>query len=82
MNALVFDNEILEVKSTGMGEFNSFPIGKVCYRCASKAGLKVEPKIGAMASIPCGVCPQISLCTLDGIISPTTCVYYTKWSDF
>ncbi|KAM3747826.1 hypothetical protein ACB098_05G064300 [Castanea mollissima] len=79
VNALVLDNEILEVKSTGMGEFNSIPIGKVCYRCASKAGLKAEPKIGAMASIPCGVCPQISLCTPDGIISPTTCVYYTKW---
>ncbi|KAL0010647.1 hypothetical protein SO802_005755 [Lithocarpus litseifolius] len=82
VNALVLDNEILEVKSTGMGEFNSIPIGKVCYRCASRAGLKAEPKIGAMASIPCGVCPQISLCTPDGIISPTTCVYYTKWLDF
>nr|XP_023924143.1 DNA-directed RNA polymerase III subunit rpc6-like [Quercus suber] len=56
--------------------------GAVCYRCASKAGLKAEPKTGAMASIPCGVCPQISLCTPDGIISPTTCVYYTKWLDF
>ena len=80
--ALVLDNEITEVESNGMGEFDSIAVGTVCYMCTSKGGRKGEPKIGAMASIPCGVCPQISLCTPDGIISPQTCVHFTKWLDF
>ncbi|KAI4351386.1 hypothetical protein L6164_005756 [Bauhinia variegata] len=82
LRALVLDNEITEVKSTGFGEFASVPIGRVCYKCTSKSGHKGEPKAGAMASVPCGVCPRISLCTPDGIISPGTCVYYEKWLDF
>ncbi|XP_042941309.1 DNA-directed RNA polymerase III subunit rpc6 isoform X3 [Carya illinoinensis] len=80
VNALVLDNEIMEVKSNGIGEFDSIPVGRVCYTCTSKGGDTGEPKIGALASIPCGVCPQISLCTPDGIISPKTCVYFTKCS--
>ncbi|KAM1225890.1 hypothetical protein PS2_044095 [Malus domestica] len=71
---LVLDNRVVEVKSTGMAEFASIQIGKVCYKCKSK--------VGAMASIPCGVCPRISQCTPDGIISPSTCVYFAKWLDF
>ncbi|KAK9282003.1 hypothetical protein L1049_004914 [Liquidambar formosana] len=83
VKALVLDNEILEVRSTGSGEFSSIPIGAVCYRCTSRGGLGGGgPKIGAMASIPCGVCPRISQCTPDGIISPRTCVYFAKWLDF
>ncbi|PON73158.1 RNA polymerase Rpc [Parasponia andersonii] len=81
VRALVLDNEIVEVKSNGMEEFDCIPIGKVCYKCASKGG-KAEPRIGAMASIPCGVCPRISVCAPDGVISPKTCIYYEKWLDF
>ncbi|ONI36224.1 hypothetical protein PRUPE_1G576300 [Prunus persica] len=82
LRVLVLDKRVTEVKSTGMGEFASFPVGKVCYKSISKGGTKREPKVGAMASIPCGVCPRISQCTPDGIISPRTCVYFTKWLDF
>ncbi|CAK9314700.1 unnamed protein product [Citrullus colocynthis] len=82
VNALVLDNEVMEVKSTGSGEFDFIPVGKICYKCYAKGGVKGELKTGAMASIPCGVCPRISHCTPDGIISPRTCVYYTKWLDF
>ncbi|XVF26592.1 hypothetical protein REPUB_Repub14bG0031000 [Reevesia pubescens] len=82
VKALVLDNEVMEVKSSGTGEFASIPVGKVCYKCIGKRGYGGEPKIGALASIPCGVCPQISHCTPDGIISPKTCVYYKKWLDF
>ncbi|RVX15651.1 Protein transport protein Sec61 subunit alpha [Vitis vinifera] len=80
LRALVLDNEIMEVRSSGSGEFSSIPIGAVCYRCTNKGGLGGGgPTIGAMASIPCGVCPRITQCTPDGIISPKTCAYYTKW---
>ncbi|KAJ9190042.1 hypothetical protein P3X46_001278 [Hevea brasiliensis] len=82
LKALVLDNEIIELKSNGMGEFASIPVGKICYKCISKGNIGGEPRTGAMASIPCGVCPRIRQCTPDGIISPQTCVYYSKWLDF
>ncbi|XP_062089850.1 uncharacterized protein LOC133796379 [Humulus lupulus] len=81
VRALVLDNKIEEVTSNGMGEFDYIPVGKVCYKCANKEG-RGDPRIGAMASIPCGVCPRISECSPDGVISPKTCVYYQKWLDF
>ena len=81
VNALVLDNEVMEVKSTGAGEFDFIPVGKICYKSYAK-GVKGEPKTGAMASTPCGVCPRINHCTPNGIISPRTCVYYTKWLEF
>ncbi|BAT83161.1 hypothetical protein LR48_Vigan03g005600 [Vigna angularis] len=82
LRALVLDDEIEEVKSTGIGDFSSVPVGRICYRCKRKGGIRGEQKPGAMASIPCGVCPRINFCTPDGIISPRTCVYYQKWLDF
>lgn len=82
VRALVLDNEVVEVKSSGTGEFASVPVGKVCYKCIGRRGYGRDPKVGALAPIPCGVCPQISLCAPDGIISPKTCVYYKKWLDF
>ncbi|WCJ40563.1 DNA-directed RNA polymerase III subunit RPC6 [Euphorbia peplus] len=82
IRALILDNEIIEVKSDGMGEFARIPIDKVCYKCRSRGSTGGDPKIGAMASIPCGVCPRISHCTPDGIISPISCAYYTKWLEF
>ncbi|XP_022844239.1 DNA-directed RNA polymerase III subunit rpc6-like isoform X2 [Olea europaea var. sylvestris] len=76
LNSMVLDNEIIEVKSTGLGEYYSIPIGTSCYRFDSGALVAKGSKVGAFASIPCGACPRISLCTPDGIISPSTCVYY------
>lgn len=77
LRALVLDNEIEEVKSTGKGVFSSESLGKVCYR-----RLKRNSTAGIMSSVPCGVCPRISDCTPDGIISPINCVYFKKWLDF
>ncbi|KAL8509132.1 hypothetical protein ACS0TY_016359 [Phlomoides rotata] len=62
---MVLENEIMEVKSTGLGDYHSIPIGKICYRAGS--GI---PKGGRFASMPCGVCPVIGLCAPDGLISP------------
>ncbi|KAF5180680.1 Dna-directed rna polymerase iii subunit rpc6 [Thalictrum thalictroides] len=78
MQSLVLDNVLMEVTSTGMGEFEAFRAGTKCYRRGKKGG---DSAVGAMASIPCGVCPRINECTPDGIISPKTCVYYKKWLD-
>lgn len=33
LKMLVLDNEIIEVKSAGLEEYQSIPVGKVCYRC-------------------------------------------------
>ncbi|RWR73358.1 RNA polymerase Rpc34 [Cinnamomum micranthum f. kanehirae] len=78
LQALVLDNEIEEVKSTGKGVFSSLPLGKVCYHRLTRR----NPTTGILSSIPCGVCPRISECTPDGIISPINCVYFKKWLDF
>ncbi|KAK9141708.1 hypothetical protein Syun_011108 [Stephania yunnanensis] len=80
VQTLVLDNEVMEVKSTGMGEYAGIPFGALCYKLVKKQG--GVPRVGALTSIPCGVCPRIHECTPDGIISPVTCVYYTKWLDF
>ncbi|CAN4110514.1 unnamed protein product [Withania somnifera] len=83
LNSMVLDNAVIEVKSTGLGEYHSIPVGSVCYRTASGVALGTGPKtVGSMASIPCGACPRISLCSPNGIISPQTCVYYTKWLSY
>ncbi|CAN4112525.1 unnamed protein product [Withania somnifera] len=83
LNSMVLDNAVIEVKSTGLGEYHSIPVGSVCYRTASGVALGTGPKtVGSMASIPCGACPRISQCSPNGIISPQTCVYYTKWLSY
>ncbi|OMO54313.1 Lipoxygenase, LH2 [Corchorus capsularis] len=33
IGSLILDNEVMEVKSSGTGEFASIPVGKVCYKC-------------------------------------------------
>lgn len=74
---MVSEKEIVQVKSKGLGEFAGFPIGADCFKLKPRS-----TKVGALASVPCGVCPRINQCNPDGIISPATCVYYTKWLEF
>ncbi|KAK6158531.1 hypothetical protein DH2020_005845 [Rehmannia glutinosa] len=79
LNLIVLNNFIIEVKSTGLGDYHSIPVGTICYRVASGAGVLTGPRTGAFASIPCGACPRISMCTPDGVIAPSNCVHYEKW---
>ncbi|MCL7028609.1 hypothetical protein MKW94_014750 [Papaver nudicaule] len=78
VQSLVLDKEIVEAQSTGMGDFARIPPGEPCYRCSNERRLKT----GALASLPCGICPRLNECTPDGVISLLTCVYYKKWLDF
>jgi len=43
-----------------------------------KASRVVDP-INGFTSMPCGMCPVISLCSEHGEISPSSCQYYNKW---
>ncbi|CAA7023412.1 unnamed protein product [Microthlaspi erraticum] len=80
---LVLDNVVMEVKSNGMNEYAGIRIGEICYRLTGKkAGDGGEARAGAFASVPCGACPHIGLCSPGGAISPTTCSYFQKWLDF
>ncbi|XP_042031864.1 DNA-directed RNA polymerase III subunit rpc6-like [Salvia splendens] len=83
LTSMVLDNELVEVKSTGFGLFFRIPIGETCYKLPSAAagGAKKDSVTGKFASIPCGSCPRIAVCTPDGVVSPTTCVYYNQWLD-
>ncbi|KAG5587589.1 hypothetical protein H5410_048023 [Solanum commersonii] len=80
LKSMVLDNAVIEVKSIGLGEYHSIPVGSVCYRTAS--GEADSKTIAPMASIPCGACSRINQCTPNGVISPQTCGYYTKWLNF
>lgn len=73
VRTMVLDRVLEECRSTGVGEFDLIRAGRVCYR---RGG---APQGGMMEGIPCGVCPRIDECSPDGVISPTTCVYYKKW---
>ncbi|KAK4785132.1 hypothetical protein SAY86_001821 [Trapa natans] len=66
LRTLELDNQIVEFRSTGCGEFAAIPIRRVCYKIAKKPGPGKEPKVSPMASIPCGICPRISYCSPDG----------------
>ncbi|KAF7849506.1 hypothetical protein BT93_L0711 [Corymbia citriodora subsp. variegata] len=79
VGALVLDNDVIEMRSNGLGEFAAVPAGGACYKCRDATK---EPRVGAMASIPCGVCPEVARCTPGGVVSPATCEYYSKWLDF
>ncbi|XP_076925272.1 uncharacterized protein LOC143588040 [Bidens hawaiensis] len=82
LGLMVLENLIIEVKSSGLGEYYSIPVGTVCYRCPDGNLNQDRSKTGALASVPCGLCPRIRECTPGGLISPATCVYYTKWLEF
>ncbi|KAF7096949.1 hypothetical protein CFC21_098829 [Triticum aestivum] len=73
LQTMALDRVLEECRSTGEGEFSAVRAGRVCYR---RGG---APQGGMMDGIPCGVCPRIDECSPDGVISPTTCVYYKKW---
>ncbi|KAJ0248686.1 Uncharacterized protein HA466_0157490 [Hirschfeldia incana] len=79
---LVLDNVVMEVKSNGLSDFSATRIGEICYKLTGKKGGGAEARDGAFALVPCGACPHIGLCTPDGVISPSTCVYFQKWLDF
>ncbi|XP_076912896.1 uncharacterized protein LOC143571322 [Bidens hawaiensis] len=81
LGLMVLENSIIEVKSSGLGEYYSIPVGTVCYRLPDE-NINQGLKTGGLASVPCGVCPRIRDCTPGGLISPATCVYYTKWLEF
>ncbi|KQK17767.1 DNA-directed RNA polymerase III subunit rpc6 [Brachypodium distachyon] len=73
LKTMALDRVLEECRSTGEGEFSAVRSGRVCYR---RGG---APQGGMIEGIPCGVCPRIDECSPDGVISPTTCVYYKKW---
>ncbi|KAJ1259808.1 hypothetical protein BS78_10G184400 [Paspalum vaginatum] len=76
VETMVLDKVLEEVKSTGEGEFTAIRSGTVCYRPVAHPA-----EGGMMEGIPCGVCPRIDECSPEGVISPSTCVYYKKWSE-
>ncbi|CAI9725220.1 DNA-directed RNA polymerase III subunit RPC6-like [Octopus vulgaris] len=35
-----------------------------------------------LTRMPCGTCPVFHLCSEDGVISPTSCIYMKEWLDY
>ena len=40
---------------------------------------KAVNTLNYFTSVPCGVCPVISQCVEGGVVSPSTCLYFTQW---
>ncbi|KAL6839490.1 hypothetical protein ACP4OV_030760 [Aristida adscensionis] len=73
LRTMVLDKVVEEAESTGVGEFAAVESGRMCYKVAGGV------QGGMMEGMPCGVCPRIDECSPEGVISPSTCVYYHKW---
>lgn len=43
---------------------------------------KVSLKMNGITMTPCGTCPVFNLCSEDGEISPSTCVYLKQWLNY
>ncbi len=53
--------------------------GKKMYKALKPLVAGSRSSMDYITEMPCGVCPVVSQCTEGGIISPSTCVYYTQW---
>jgi len=51
---------------------------------AGRPYVVVRPSLSVdhLSEIPCGPCPVQAQCEPGGVISPETCVYFTKWLEF
>ena len=76
LNILYFDDKIEFVKDQaeeGISPENRMSGAKV-YRVKKK----YEPEM-ALLNVPCIYCPLMKECHPDGVVSPSTCLYYKEW---
>ncbi|XP_076933917.1 uncharacterized protein LOC143599988 [Bidens hawaiensis] len=76
LRSMVLDNMIIDVKSTGLGEYHSIPVGQVCYRCSVGDAANQGPKAGALVSVPCGVVRELDSARL--MDSPLRLLVFTS----
>eukprot|EP00638_Chattonella_subsalsa_P001039 CAMPEP_0117745418 /NCGR_PEP_ID=MMETSP0947-20121206/7344_1 /TAXON_ID=44440 /ORGANISM="Chattonella subsalsa, Strain CCMP2191" /LENGTH=292 /DNA_ID=CAMNT_0005562557 /DNA_START=23 /DNA_END=901 /DNA_ORIENTATION=+ len=72
VNSLVYDGRIEEVPANAM----------LLQTSENTTMFKASPVLSTFnnyTDVPCGMCPVVHQCTEDGVISPTTCIYMTKW---
>jgi len=81
LNTLLFDDKIELVTNhiERMEEAQASGNKKV-FQKAYKVKKRYEPEI-ALLSVPCTFCPVIKECYPDGVISPSTCLYFKEWLD-
>ncbi|CAL1537310.1 unnamed protein product [Lymnaea stagnalis] len=78
LDTLIFDGKAeLSAKTTGMQGMAPGDSSVKIYRA-----VKPLSDTSGFVRTPCGVCPVISRCTVDGLISPKTCVYMKDWLEF
>ncbi|XP_012942278.1 DNA-directed RNA polymerase III subunit RPC6 isoform X2 [Aplysia californica] len=78
LDTLIYDGKIeLSARTAGSVGSTSGDSSIKIYRA-----VKTLSDTSAFVRTPCGVCPVISRCTVDGLISPKTCIYMKDWLDF
>lgn len=51
--------------------------GKKMYKACKPLGLRSN--LDFLSELPCGQCPVMQHCSDGGVISPSTCTYYSRW---
>eukprot|EP01104_Vermistella_antarctica_P010888 TRINITY_DN2956_c0_g1_i1.p1 TRINITY_DN2956_c0_g1~~TRINITY_DN2956_c0_g1_i1.p1 ORF type:complete len:288 (+),score=68.34 TRINITY_DN2956_c0_g1_i1:176-1039(+) len=68
VDTLMYDGRIEVVQSTTLGSKG------VYYKPSN-----LDNHTNAYTEVPCSVCPVFDQCSDDGVISPSTCIYYQEW---
>eukprot|EP01099_Mayorella_cantabrigiensis_P005630 TRINITY_DN4575_c0_g1_i1.p1 TRINITY_DN4575_c0_g1~~TRINITY_DN4575_c0_g1_i1.p1 ORF type:complete len:303 (-),score=72.34 TRINITY_DN4575_c0_g1_i1:129-1016(-) len=75
IEALIYDGKIEELHDPRASQ--RIGMKRILYKPT-----KLEPPRNGLTDVPCGICPVINLCSDDGLISPTTCIYLHDWMEF
>ncbi|XP_013067166.1 DNA-directed RNA polymerase III subunit RPC6-like [Biomphalaria glabrata] len=78
LDTLIFDGKAeLSARTTGTASQTTGDSSVKIYRA-----VRPLTDTSGFVRTPCGVCPVITRCTLDGLISPKTCIYLKDWLEF
>lgn len=80
LNTLVYDGKV-EKSISAKGISSSSSSEQVTMYRAVNPVLEAE-KGSSLIRIPCGVCPIIDNCHIDGLVSPQNCAYMKEWLEF
>lgn len=74
LQILVYDGRLEEVSSAVLILTGRATTGQTMYKLSKAVTIPNH-----LTESPCGMCPVISQCTPGGVISPSTCQYFTEW---
>lgn len=82
LNTLVYDGKVEKSIAArgGISASSSSSEQVTLYRAVNP--ILESEKGSSLVRIPCGVCPIIDNCHVDGLVSPQNCAYIKEWLEF